>query len=83
MKNNGYELTKRYQKAFNYLVIVLCVGFASCLISLFCWHIFKSPILMLIGILIVFLSVIFGFIMFFYAFYLVIRILFAKWPNKN
>ncbi|MDR1008398.1 MAG: hypothetical protein LBL65_07580 [Campylobacteraceae bacterium] len=83
MKNNGYEISKKFYKNLERFVIVFLVGLIATITGFIGWYIFKNPILMLIGWVIAVLAILSGFVVFFYVAYLFIRLLFAKWPRRD
>jgi membrane protein YdbS with pleckstrin-like domain len=82
MKNNGPKLYKKYYKNLEYGVIAVVVGLIGALISAIGWY-FKNPILIFMGGSMIILTVTCVFITVFYGFYLLIRLLFAKWTRRD
>ncbi|MDR1007224.1 MAG: hypothetical protein LBL65_01505 [Campylobacteraceae bacterium] len=83
MKNDGYEISKKYYNSIKRMFIAFLFSLIGAIISLLSWHIFKNPILALIGAIVVILAITSMFIISFYAAYLFIRLLFAKWPRRD
>jgi uncharacterized membrane protein len=83
MKNNGYELHEIYYKNFKRGIIAFLVALLGFGINFFGWYVIENPILMLIGAIMVILALVFAFSIFFYGVYLIIRLLFAKWPRQD
>jgi hypothetical protein len=87
MQNDGYELSSKYYKNLNRTIVIILVGFVGGAIGFIGWYVLENTllgaVLSLIGFFIVALAIAFGFITFFYAAYLFIRLLFAKWPRRD